>query len=745
MASSLLKGILTGFLALCLFLPVRELGAQPPATITIQGVAQNSAGGALTGARNYRVRFFDALTVGSQLGSDLTGAVTLSSAGRFSFEITPPTEILSAAGVWYELAVDSDATPNGIDANDVFPDRVKVTSVPFARLAADSKSLDGTTASAYATDSELSTGLATKAEAIHTHNASDIIGTLTDSQIPATIARDSEILSTVLAGDGSGSTLDADLLDGLEGSAYATDAEVSSAVSGLVSNPSAPAAPTELRMLPSLRGAPFRRLVWNIAGFGGMANFIVYESSAPITDGNKTSAFKRYVSTTEVEISVTGNAGVRNFRVAALNFAGVEGALSNEFSLDTTLRVAYIADQTTDGVSEVWSSKADGTGNAKVNAPFLTVSDAFELKFSPDGSRIAYLADQDTDEVLELYVAPASGGGASTKVNPPLVANGNVSFGSFVFSPDGTRIAYLADQDTDEVFELYVAPASGGGSATKVNPPLVAGGDVFSGFAFSPDGTRIAYLANQDTFSVSELYVAPASGGGTAIKVNPSLVANGDVFSGFVFSPDGTRIAYLADQDTDFINELYVAPASGGGTSTKVNPALVANGDVFSGFVFSPDGTRIAYLADQTTDEVFELYVAPASGGGSATKVNPALVANGDVFSGFAFSPDGTRIAYRADQDTDAVIELYVAPASGGGTSTKVNPALVANGAVQFSFAFSPDGTRIAYLADQDTDNVFELYVAPASGGGASTKVNPPLVANGGVSAFSLSPFGHTP
>jgi hypothetical protein len=45
-------------------------------------------------------------------------------------------------------------------------------------------------------------------------------GTLESVDIAAAIARDSEILPTVLASDGSGSTLDADLLDGLDSSAF---------------------------------------------------------------------------------------------------------------------------------------------------------------------------------------------------------------------------------------------------------------------------------------------------------------------------------------------------------------------------------------------------------------------------------------------------------------------------------------------------------------------------------------------
>lgn len=56
---------------------------------------------------------------------------------------------------------------------------------------------------------------------VHTHAGEDITsGTVAESRIDAAIARDSEILPAVLAGDGAGSTLDADLLDGNDASAF---------------------------------------------------------------------------------------------------------------------------------------------------------------------------------------------------------------------------------------------------------------------------------------------------------------------------------------------------------------------------------------------------------------------------------------------------------------------------------------------------------------------------------------------
>lgn len=55
----------------------------------------------------------------------------------------------------------------------------------------------------------------------HVHAGEDITsGTVADARIASTITRDSEVMSIVFAADGAGSTLDADLLDGLDSLAY---------------------------------------------------------------------------------------------------------------------------------------------------------------------------------------------------------------------------------------------------------------------------------------------------------------------------------------------------------------------------------------------------------------------------------------------------------------------------------------------------------------------------------------------
>lgn len=84
-----------------------------------------------------------------------------------------------------------------------------IKTVDGAGSGLDADLLDGTSSAGFAAAS-------------HAHAGEDITsGTVADARIASTITRDSEVMTIVLAADGASSTLDADLLDGVQGSGYA--------------------------------------------------------------------------------------------------------------------------------------------------------------------------------------------------------------------------------------------------------------------------------------------------------------------------------------------------------------------------------------------------------------------------------------------------------------------------------------------------------------------------------------------
>ena len=184
---------------------------------------------------------------------------------------------------------------------------------------------------------------------------------------------------------------------------------------------------------------------------------------------------------------------------------------------------------------------------------------------SPDSRFVVYTAAETEGAPQELF-SVALAGGMPTKLNPPLVTGGNVN--RFGITPDGTSVVYTATQDTAHVQELYIVPI-GGGQSRKLNAPLVAGGHVDE-FVLDPATERALYIADGDTAGTFELYSVPLSGG-AVVKLNPPLVAGGNVSSsGLQVDPSSKRAVYLADQEVAGREELFSVPAAGG-TSTKLN------------------------------------------------------------------------------------------------------------------------------------------------------------------------------
>ena len=95
----------------------------------------------------------------------------------------------------------------------------------------------------------------------------------------------------------------------------------------------------------------------------------------------------------------------------------------------------------------------------------------------PNGSGLVYKADQTTDGVDELYRVVFGFPGAP-RVNPALVIGQNVA--TYAVAPDSNSVIYRANQDNAGIVELYRAAFSSAGTSSKLNAPLVVGENVAS-------------------------------------------------------------------------------------------------------------------------------------------------------------------------------------------------------------------------------------------------------------------------
>lgn len=193
-------------------------------------------------------------------------------------------------------------------------------------------------------------------------------------------------------------------------------------------------------------------------------------------------------------------------------------------------------------------------------------------------------------------------------------------------------------------------------------------------FALSPsgDGTTIAFV----TEAGGENHIATIGIDGTGTQVLGAGVEP-------AMSPDGTRIAFVRD------NDIYVMNADG-----SAEQKIVSNPHVDEFPQWSPDGTTIAfdhYASKAPTDSGFSenssIMVVPATGGG------PTTLTQGGTAGEPTYSPDGTQIAFRRDNgiwvmDADGSHVHSVAPGAG----------------VVDDPRWSPDGTKIAFSTYNEGD-----------------------------------------
>jgi Tol biopolymer transport system component len=253
--------------------------------------------------------------------------------------------------------------------------------------------------------------------------------------------------------------------------------------------------------------------------------------------------------------------------------------------------------------------------------------------------------------------------------------------------------------------------------------------------------SRIVYLAEQNTAFVEELYLVDLSTPGVTTRLNKPLSPLSDGIWRFAISPDGTRVVYSGDQAAPGNSDLYLADLGALGTWTRLGSLAPGHRELFARF--SPDGNKVAFTASDESFGNVQLYLVDLADPANATRLNPSLVSDGGVSrTGFDFTADGNRVVYVAAQD-QRQFELYVVDLAVPGVSTRLNPPSGSIGdSYEGRFRLTPDGTQVVYSAVEALPGVRELHLVSLSEPEVTITLNSPLQAEGDIFDFTVSPDG---
>ena len=216
------------------------------------------------------------------------------------------------------------------------------------------------------------------------------------------------------------------------------------------------------------------------------------------------------------------------------------------------------------------------------------------------------------------------------------------------------------------------------------------------GAAYSPDGTKIAFMNNYD--GDYEVCVMNADGTGTK-----QLTKNSS-FDGYPgWSPDGTKIAFTSNRDGDLDIWVMNADASEQTNMTSDDPW---NNDAPH---WSPDGRWIAIETDRYGGVSTELITPDGTRQATIGSVQYATWFD-------SWSPDGKSLLVDSNRGGDYDIYRYdisgTAPLQWDLLQAKI---VSDDNAVEGPAIWSPDGKEIALSSNRDGD--FEVYVMNAEGG----------------------------
>jgi len=259
--------------------------------------------------------------------------------------------------------------------------------------------------------------------------------------------------------------------------------------------------------------------------------------------------------------------------------------------------------------------------------------------------------------------------------NDVAVHTGSAQFVSVDWSHDGAR--FLVVDDGADAIQIRHANGSLDSTITV--------GTVVEDARWSLVAAKIAYVTTVS--GVAELHTVNADGSGDVM-----IHFSDDPIQNPQWSHDGSKIAFLNGPDIFVINS--------GGTGV-FNVTTAAGGFYGVTYVWTPNDTKFVFQVPSAASDIGSILVngtgrVDLATNSSHQKMYPHVSPDGSsiVYSSTRITPDGGEGVYKMGIDGSGQVQLAAGPD---------------NGFIWFQPRWSPDGLKIAYVANTTGFNIWTM------------------------------------
>jgi Tol biopolymer transport system component len=322
----------------------------------------------------------------------------------------------------------------------------------------------------------------------------------------------------------------------------------------------------------------------------------------------------------------------------------------------------------------------------------LTKGEASDIApvWSPDGGTLAFLRIE--DDVTQCIVIPADGGAERKLADLGPAADSAQPLPAISWNADGKSLVVVQNAEK-QAPGLAVVALDSGKVQRITNPADGSEGD--SSPAVSPSGSSIAFVRHTQNEG-ADIYLCDPTGGGVR-----RLTFDDRGIRGIAWTRDGQDLLYSGNRVGGW--RLWRVPAYGGSPRD-----LIISGH--QAYYPAIGRNRLAYTDSPTVSSIWRAALAT----GDAVEERPVIRSIGRETTP-AWSPDGTRIADISDQTGSE--EIFVSDADGSNRAqiTQIKGPRLGR------LRWSPDGKVL--LFDVSSDHGWEVFTVPAAPGNKPARV----------------------